>query len=311
MTLRSIFRLYDTATPEPAAVAAAPASTSTSAVPGPGEAVRALVAEVRYELVPMTSVEAAIAALPAGAPVSVTCSPVKGVDATLELTARLADMGHDAVAHLSARMVESTDHVQRIARWMRDHDAREVFVIAGDASQPHGPYADGCALLRDLFACATPLERVGVPAYPDGHPLIDAGPLREALHAKQALLDDAGIRGSATTQMCFDVARVRNWLAAERAAGLTMPIDLGVPGVVDKTRLMTMGVRLGIGASLRFLRKNRAMLKLVAPGGYDPTALIAEIADDAPALGIEGIHSFTFNSVADTAAWQAAVLSGD
>jgi len=306
MTLRSIFhhhRLCDTLTMP------AGADVATSSSRAPTDAVRALVADVRYELVPMASVENAIEALPSGAPVSVTCSPAKGIEATLDLTARLVDLGHDAVPHLSARMVEGAGHVQRIARWLRQHHGREVFVIAGDAAQPHGPYVDSASFLRDLLACDTTLERVGLPAYPDGHPLIETAALSAALHEKQALIEAAGLRPSATTQMCFDTARIRGWLAAERAVGMSMPIDLGVPGVVDRARLMSMGVRLGVGASLRFLRKNRAMLKLVAPGGYDPTALIAELADDAQTLGIEGIHSFTFNSVADTAAWQSAVLS--
>lgn len=296
MTLRSIFRHRE------AAPTLSPDATVTTAL-------ETLVAETRYELVPLKSVDAAIAALPPASPVSVTCSPAKGVDATLALTAQLIELGHDAVPHLSARLVEGSLHVDRIAGWLREHDVREVFVIAGDHTPPVGPYHEGVALLRELVERETPLERVGVPAYPDGHPLIDAAALRTALHDKQALLEAAGLRGSMTTQMCFDASRIRRWVGEVRADGVTMPIDLGVPGVVDRARLMSMGVRLGVGASLRFLRKNRAMLRMVAPGGYDPTALIAELADDAVALGIEGIHSFTFNSVADTAAWQAAVLS--
>ena len=43
------------------------------------------------------------------------------------------------------------------------------------------------------------------------------------------------------------------------------------------------------------------------PGGYDPTELVAALADDAAALGIAGLHAFTFNSVAATAEWQRAM----
>jgi len=301
MTLRTLFQhLRGDAT--------APDAPADAATPVASPAVRALVAEVRYELVPLKSVDGAIDALPPGSPVSVTCSPTKGVDTTLELTARLIDLGHDAVPHLSARMVEGPTHVERIAAWLRDHGCEEVFVIAGDAAPPHGPYHDGMAFLRELFEQETPLQRVGVPGYPDGHPLIDSGALAEALHEKQALIAEAGLRGSMTTQMCFDASRIRSWIVDVRAAGLTMPIDLGVPGVVDRARLMSMGVRLGVGASLRYLRKNRAVLKLVGPSGYDPSELVADLAEDAEALGIDGLHSFTFNSVAETAAWQSAVL---
>ena len=46
------------------------------------------------------------------------------------------------------------------------------------------------------------------------------------------------------------------WLAAERDSGLTLPVHLGIPGAVDPARLLRIGSRLGVGASLRYLRKN-------------------------------------------------------
>jgi methylenetetrahydrofolate reductase (NADPH) len=132
----------------------------------------------------------------------------------------------------------------------------------------------------------------------------------EQLHAKQDLLREAGMDGWISTQMCFDDSTIRSWLEAERAAGITLPVRLGVPGVVDRTRLMTMSTRLGIGASMRYLSKNRStVMHLLAPGGFDPTEMVTAFADSAEALGIEALHSFTFNAVADTRAWQEAILS--
>ena len=88
-----------------------------------------------------------------------------------------------------------------------------------------------------------------------------------------------------------------------------MPVDIGVAGVVDRAKLLTMGVRLGVGTSLRFLRKNRAVVtSMFAPGGYDPTDLVTAIADDARRLGVRGLHSYTFNRVAPTLAWREQLL---
>lgn len=272
--------------------------------------VRALVGEARLELVPMKSVDQAIADLPEGSRVSVTCSPVKGLATTQDLTARLVGAGHDVVPHLAARLVDGPEHVARLAAWIRFTGLSEVFVVAGDAEQPVGPYDGAVGFLRELLEHDTGLRHVGVTAYPDGHTLLDQSLLRPALLAKQELLAQAGVSSSATTQMCFDSDKVMSWLADERAAGLTMPVLLGLPGVVDRARLMTLGVRLGIGASLRFLSKNKtSMIRMFAPGGYDPTDLVADIADRAETLGIVGLHSFTFNSVADTVAWQRSILA--
>jgi len=299
-SMSSLFRRRSTG----ATVAARPRPA-----PAPDAALVRLLAATRFELVPIRSVDAAMTELPAGIATSVTCSPVKGLGATLDVTARLLDTGHDAVPHVAARLIEDRQHVARLAAWIRSHGLREIFVVGGDQLVPSGPYADGLALLRDLFEHDTCLASVGVAAYPDGHPAIPDDVLRTALHDKQRLIEAAGLAGWATTQMCFDPDRIRRWLLAERAAGFALPVDVGVPGVVDRTKLMSMGVRLGIGSSLRFLRKQRAtMTAMLAPGGYDPTDLATAIAANASALRIEGVHSFTFNSVARTEVWRRSII---
>lgn len=269
-----------------------------------------LVRDLHFELVPISSVDQAIADLPAGAQVSVTCSPVKGIRATRALTERLVAAGHDTVPHLSARLVTGPEEAADLAGWMRGLGLREVFVIGGDPPAPAGPYDGALAFLTDLLAASPGVDRVGIAGYPDGHALITDDNLRDQLHAKQRLLAEHDVGGWVSTQMCFDTGTVRSWIERERAAGLTLPIRLGVPGVVDRTRLMSMGVKLGVGASLRYLAKNRAtVLSMVTPGGYDPTGLVADLGSDAARLGIEALHCFTFNAVADTLAWRDAVVA--
>jgi methylenetetrahydrofolate reductase (NADPH) len=274
-------------------------------------AMRDLVANLHYEIVPMSSIEQAVDDLPPGAHVSVTCSPVRGIVATQGYTDRLAMLGHHPVPHLAARLVRGPDQTAQLAAWLRAHEVREVFVVAGDAPDPLGPYEGALPFIRDLLAADPGVERVGVTGYPDGHSMIDDAELDAQLHAKQALLAEAGVHGWVSTQMCFDEDKIRVWIEAQRAAGLTLPIRLGVPGVVDRTRLMKTGTRLGIGASMRYLAKNRStVMHLMAPGGFDPTEMVVAFADDAPQLGIEALHSFTFNAVADTRAWQATIAGG-
>ena len=165
-------------------------------------------------------------------------------------------------------------------------------------------------MLRDFLDSNSGVARVGFGSYPDGHAFISREALSTALHDKQKLLNEAGVQGLASTQMCFDVVQIRQWLKSERDNGFSVPVQLGVPGVVDRARLMSLGVRVGVGASMRYLSKNKAsIMKMLSPGGYDPTELVAGLAKDAESLNIVGLHSFTFNSVADTAAWQREVLA--
>jgi methylenetetrahydrofolate reductase (NADPH) len=282
-----------------------------AAEPAMRTAMRDLVEHLHFEIVPMTSIEEAIDALPAGSRVSITCSPAKGIAPTLEYVERLIALGHRPIPHIAARLVEGPDQAHDLARWAREHQLSEVFVVAGDAPEPTGAYEGALPFIRDFLAAEPGVERVGITGYPDGHALIDTSELDSQLLAKQAVLHEFGVGGWISTQMCFDDDMIRTWIREQRAAGVTLPIRLGVPGVVDRTRLMKMGTRLGIGASLRFLAKNRStVMQLMAPGGFDPTELVVAFADDAEELGIEALHAFTFNAVADTRAWQEAIVEG-
>lgn len=267
-----------------------------------------LVRQMCYELVPIKSVDQVIANLPDGVSVSVTCSPVKGIAATLELCVRLIHRGHSVIPHLAARLVEGPEHTAKLAEWVKHHAVKEVLIIGGDSESPNH-YADSLSFMHDFLANDSGVQVVGFAAYPDGHTLIETSKLRETLLAKQALLSSVGVKGLASTQMCFDADQIRVWLRDEREAGFTIPISLGVPGVVDRAKLMTMGLRLGVGASMRYLSKNRSSItQMFAPGGFDPTTLVEKLAPVAEQLGIVGIHSFTFNNIAETASWQRALL---
>ncbi|MGI9602039.1 MAG: hypothetical protein ACR2QE_09150 [Acidimicrobiales bacterium] len=260
---------------------------------------------MRYELVPMQSLVSAMAELPMGASVSVTCSPRKGIDATLAASEQLLAAGHGVVPHISARLFEGHEQVGRLARWIRSAGLDEIFVVGGDVPAPLGPYPDAAALLRELLSHDTGLRAIGFAAYPDGHGFIGRDDLHAALHTKQELLADAAIDGWATTQMCFDTGRMAEWLRTQRDGGLVLPIHVGIPGSVDRTQLMKMGLRLGVGSSLSYLRKNRAVVgRLLGTRRYDPTPLVLDIGAWATSLGVTGLHSFTFNQVETTRHWQ-------
>ena len=263
-----------------------------------------LIANARYEVVPLKSLHGHIPHLPSGCSVSVTCSPTKGIEPTLELSAELNGAGHHAVPHIAARLVEGREHVEKIAARLNEHGLTEIFVVGGDPD-PVGPYSDGLSLMRDLLPLCQTVRTVGVPAYPDHHTVIPDAVLDEALLAKQSMIADMGLEGFASTQMCFNVKTIDHWLRRQRERGMDLPIHLGVPGAVERTRLLSLGTRLGIGSSLRYLRKNSgAILRMFAPASYDPDKLITPLSRHADELGLTALHLFTFNSIESTVAWQ-------
>jgi len=150
---------------------------------------------------------------------------------------------------------------------------------------------------------------VGIGSYPDGHSTIPEQALVDALLEKQEMIAAAGLEGYMSTQMCFDAGTIGEWLALRRSAGVTLPCHLGVPGAVDRTKLLTISIRLGIGHSARYLKKNRtSVIRLLSPGGFNPNKLIAPLSRRADDLDIAGIHCFTFNAVDTTEDWRQKSL---
>ena len=212
--------------------------------------------------------------------------------------------------HVAARMVASRDHLEELLGRIASMGLSEIFLVGGDVSPPVGPFDSAVGLLEALREINHSLTHIGVTSYPEGHALITDAVLHEALHIKQVLLAESGIEGHAATQMCFRPKSILEWLSAERDSGFSLPVHLGIPGAVDPARLLRIGTRLGVGASLRYLRKNTgAVARLLRPGGYDPSGLVDKIAPHAERLDIAGLHVFTFNAIADTIAWRDTALA--
>ncbi|WP_084210529.1 methylenetetrahydrofolate reductase [Pseudonocardia acaciae] len=256
-----------------------------------------LLAGARFELTPLSGALEQAEALPAGATVTVTTSPSRGVGPTVALAERLAERGFHAVPHLPARQILDTAELSELLGRLDRAGVREVFVVGGDADPPRGEFADGLSLLRAMRRIGHRPARIGVPCYPEGHPLIDDGTLWSALLAKQELADYA------TTQMCFDPAAVCRFARAARERGVTLPILVGVPGVVNLRRLLRISMRIGVGDSVRFVRGQRtAARELLRPGSYRPDALVHALAAEE-ACAFAGLHFYMFNDVEATMRW--------
>jgi len=258
-----------------------------------------------FELVPLKNALDQAAFLPAGATVSVTASPAKGIEATVALCQELQARGFRAVPHLSARMVRDRSHLRDLIAWLEGAGVDRAFVVGGDAKEP-GDYPDGLSLLRDMAEIGHPLAEIGIPCYPQGHAFIPDGPLLEALHAKSAFASYM------TTQLCFDPGAIATWIAQRRSEGLTLPVHVGVPGVAEPHKLLAISARIGVADTHRFLTKNlRFVARLVRSGGfYRPDALLEGLAPHLadPTACIEDLHMYTFNAVDTFEAWRRSML---
>jgi methylenetetrahydrofolate reductase (NADPH) len=254
----------------------------------------------RFEILPFGSVVTEAAAAPDRLVITVTCSPRHGVDHTVDVATRLAALGHDAVAHVAARMVRDAEHLDAVLARLAAGGIDDVFLIGGDGGEPLGSYASALDLLPVIAEHERRPRRIGVGAYPEGHPLIDAARLGDALRRKAELADYM------TTQLCFDPNTLMRWIEQTRTAGIDLPLHVGIPGAVDPRRLLEVSMRVGVGASIAFVRKQRGLRQLlarpdVAEGLHDA---FAPLVGDARTR-IAGLHFFTFNRLTATLAWEA------
>lgn len=277
-----------------------------AARPLPAKAL-SLLQRPRYEVIPTASVEdKVLASVPKDVTVTVTASPTKGIEATLDLAERLAQAGYPVVPHVSARLVVDQQHLAEIVAQMTAVGIDNVFVPAGDAVEPAGKYEGSLPLLADLTALGSPFRSVGITGYPETHPSIDDD------ITVQAMWDKRVHATYIVSNLCFDAKVLVSWLTRIRRRGVTLPVQLGLAGPVETTKLLSMAGKIGVGESTRFLTSHASwFMRMASPGGYSPERLLRQLAAATSASdpNIAGLHVFTFNQAAETEAWRQALLA--
>jgi methylenetetrahydrofolate reductase (NADPH) len=271
-----------------------------------GAALARVLEDPTFELIPLRNVRGQAAALPRGATVSVTASPGKGIEATVELAIELEATGMRAIPHLSARMIRDRAHLTALLDRLEGAGIDRAFVVGGDADEP-GDFLDGLSLLRAMADVGRLPKELGCPCYPQGHPDIPD----EAL--AQALRDKAPLVQYMTTQLCFDPNAIATFIADRRAEGIDLPVKIGIPGVAEIPKLLSISARIGVKDASKFVLRNyRFVGQLLRSGGvYKPTTLMRQLAPVIadPAAKVIGLHVYTFNNVAATEEWRAEVAS--
>ena len=257
-----------------------------------------LLMAARFEVIPTAHSETLLAPIPRDRKLTITCSPTKGVDATLELIESLRADEFEVVPHIAARGVRDAVHLREICGRLEEAGVDDVFVIGGDDARPAGPYADALDLMEAMDELGFHPEQLGVGAYPEGNPHASDAELVEILRGKRRLATYM------VSQLCFDPSKIREWLETIRAAGITLPLYVGVPGVVNRRKLIEISLRLGVGDSLRFLGSQaRNMATLLGRSCFRPDALVEQVASWDGSLGVAGFHVCTFNQVEETERW--------
>ena len=255
-----------------------------------------------FEVIPFKRTrEALLAHVPKEVPLTITASPAKGQDATIDLAVELTGDGYSVSPHLSAQQIRDRGHLADIVARCHEAGIAGAFVIGGDQTGTRTKFHDAHGLLAALHELDHGFTDIGIGGHPEGHPAVSD----EALFT--ALLKKAPLATHITTQIVFDPKIIARWARELTRRGIDLPVYVGVPGAVTRQKLLRVSGGLGIGESANFLKKQQSLLwRFFVPGGYSPDKIIRGLA---PHLGepdnhLAGFHVFTFNDLEPTEEWR-------
>jgi methylenetetrahydrofolate reductase (NADPH) len=250
-------------------------------------------------------VDSLAALVPPGTMVSVTFLPGESFASRVEAAARLQAVGLRPVPHISARRLTSAAELEEfLAALAANIRLQQVFVVAGDLSEPAGPYVDALAVIRSGLLERYGVRHVGVAGYPEGHPQIATERLAAALLDKQRECEQRGLEWSVMTQFGFDARPTLDWLAALRRDGVDVPVRIGVAGPASLKTLVRFAARCGVGLSASVMKKYGWSLSNLL-GGAGPDGLLQELAGAlTPAVhGTTHLHFYPFGGLEKTGRW--------
>jgi len=251
----------------------------------------------------------ALAGLEPGAAVFVTALRDANPAETIAASVHLARRGFVPVPHLAARGLRDAAQLRDLCRALvSEAGVSHVLLVAGGLPHPVGDFADTHDVLRTEILPGTGIRHVFVAGHPEGHPEAPAGPPHASLLHKQAVARAQGLTMEIVTQFAFEAAPIIAWERSLRAAGVHLPVRVGLHGLVSPRILVRYGLVCGIGPSLRFMQaQKRRLHRWFLPS--DPAILIDPLAAHAatdPATLLSGLHFFPFGAVARTLVWRRA-----
>ena len=259
----------------------------------------------RFEILPVGDIERDVLShLGKDVKLTVTASPSQGLEATVDLSERLVGAGYGVVPHLSARLVRDQAHLHELLDRLLEAGIRELFVPAGDAEHPAGEFESAIELLKAIGPRRAEFTEIDITGYPESHHLISDEETIQAMFAK------APMATHIISQICFDAPTILDWIAKVRARGTHLPIWIGMPGTVDRAKLMRISMKIGLGESTRFLRHHGNWISRLLVRQFKPDALLRDLTPAVadPGLGVAGFHLYTFNELAKTERWRQEAM---
>jgi len=242
--------------------------------------------------------------LPAGTSVAVTFLPGETIDARVAAAKMVRELGFDPLPHFSARRITSHEEFQNmLERMVNEAGATRCFVVAGDPSEPDGPFSDTSSMIATGLFEANGIKTIGIAGHPEGHPNMTDEECLQVLKSKCEMIEERGMTPLIVTQFGFDSKAFLDWLAGIRTYGIQATVRLGVPGPTSIKTLMKFAARCGVSASTSVLTKyGISITKLLGTAG--PDKMVDDFANSSTAAhGDFKLHFYPFGGLSKTIEW--------
>ena len=234
-------------------------------------------------------------------------TPIEDMVATAK---RIAAEGYAVMPHFPARIIKDKDVLgDWIARYQGEANVTQALILAGGVTKPHGDFDSSMELLESGLFDKAGFTRLHVAGHPEGNKDIDPDGTNlnvdAALQWKQKFSERSDAEMALATQFAFEAGPIIEWANAIKAAGVDIPIHIGIAGPAKLQTLIKFAIACGVGASLKVLQK-RAMdvTKLLLP--YEPTDVITQLAAHKaknPDFNISHVHFFPLGGIKTNADW--------
>ena len=277
---------------------------------GPNPELEAFLDGYSIEVMPRTAekVEDFTALLPKGTRVYIAHiegTPIEDMVATAK---RLARDGYPVMPHFPARIIKDKATLERwIALYRGEAGVDQALLLAGGVATPHGDYHSSMQLLES--GAFDGFKRLHVAGHPEGNKDIDpkggTTNVDDALRWKQKFSETTDAEMALATQFAFEAGPIIEWADSLKAAGITIPIHIGIAGPAKLQTMIKFAIACGVGPSLKVLQKRaKDVTKLLLP--FEPTEVLTDLAAHKaanPDSNIERVHFFPLGGIKTNANW--------
>jgi len=252
------------------------------------------------------------AILPAGSRVYIAHIDGCATDPLVATARRLREQGMTPMPHIPARSIpDAAALADLLARYRDEAGVTGALLLGGGAPRRAGAFGSVMDMVGTGLFDRAGFAMLHVAGHPEGNRDIDPdGGERAAMAAlrwKQGMRERTGAEMAIVTQFAFEAEPVIAWTERLAAAGVDLPVHVGVAGPAKLQTLIKYALACGVGPSLRVLKRRAAdVTQLMLP--HAPDAVLAALAAHRAANAaspLRAAHIFPFGGIAASADYAA------